>query len=111
MFTKSSMQHLRERSMLLRGRSIEAHPGMGDHSHRIYLPVQLAAQEVGRAWWLAQRTRHYPYPHCSYGRLNVSTRNLAISARGTGWSGQNVVAVQPVVIPSAANCLIHAAAQ
>ena len=47
------------------------------------------------------------------GRLNVLTKNTAICARVTELSGQYIggLAEHPPVIPSAANCSIHAAAQ
>lgn len=52
-----------------------------------------------------------PFEKYSYGKLNVFTKNTAICARLTAVSGQYVPAAQPEVIPSAASCLIHAAAQ
>lgn len=46
-----------------------------------------------------------------FGRLKVFTIKTAMLARVTASSGQNLPLPQPVEIPSAASCLIHAAAQ
>ena len=46
-----------------------------------------------------------------YGRLNARTRKTAIWSRLTVVVGQYIEAAHPPVMPSAASCLIQAAAQ